>query len=105
MSVARWNADMADCVAEAIGARTAEPAPVSEYESTAAAAAFRRSRRVAQVLLGIEIELLFAFGPAEIIGLPFVLASSHGGRSFYFHPAHRIFRSCCGFHTRLSFAR
>src|SRR5664280_3273631 len=46
-------------------------------------AALRRSRRLAQVLLWIKIELGFALGAAEVIRLPFVLGSSSGGSRFY----------------------
>jgi hypothetical protein len=68
-------------------------------------AALRRSRRLAQVLLRIKIELLFAFGAAEVIRLPFVLSSSSGGSRFYVHAAHRIFHSCCAIHYDFSFIR
>ena len=66
-------------------------------------AALWRSRRLAQVLLGIKIELLFALGAAEVICLTFVLGSSSGGGHFYIHAAHRIFHCCCAIHFELSF--
>ena len=61
-------------------------------------AALRRYRRLAQILLRMEIELLFALRAAEVISLPFVLGSSSGGSRFYVHAAHRIFHGCCVFH-------
>ena len=76
------------------------------YDLTAAAmAALRRSCRLAQVLLRIKIELLFALGAAEVIRLPFVLGSSSGGSRFYVHAAHKIFHSYCVLHYHLSFVR
>ena len=57
--------------------------------TAAAMAALRRSRRLAQVLLRIKVELLFALGAAEVIRLPFVLGSSSGGSRFYVHAAHK----------------
>lgn len=65
----------------------------------------RRSSRLAQVLLRIKIEFLFALGAAEVIRLPFVLGSSSGGSRFYVHAAHRIFHLCCALHYHLSFVR
>ena len=65
-------------------------------------AALRRSRRLAQVLIRIKIELGFALGAAEIIRLPFVLGSSSGGSRFYVHAADRIFHCCCAIHFELS---
>jgi hypothetical protein len=59
--------------------------------AAAAMAALRRSRSLAQVLLRIRIELLFALGAAEVICLPFVLGLPSGGSRFYVHAAHRIF--------------
>jgi len=44
--------------------------------AAAAMAALWRSSTLAQVLLGIEIEFLFALGAAEVMHLPFVLGSS-----------------------------
>jgi|ERR1035437_1829425 hypothetical protein len=74
--------------------------------STAATmAALRRSRRFAQVLLRIEVKLLFALGTAEVIGLPLVLSLSSGGGRLYVHAAHRIFHSCCAIHYDLSVVR
>src|SRR5450756_1966966 len=73
--------------------------------TAAAMAALRRSRGLAQVLLRIEIELLFALGAAEVIRLPFVLGSSSGGSRFDVHAAHRIFHSCCVVHYHLAFGR
>jgi hypothetical protein len=68
-------------------------------------AALRGSRRLAQVLLRIKIELLFALGTAEVIRLPFEFGSSSGGSRFYVHAAHKIFHSCCILHFHLSFVR
>jgi hypothetical protein len=70
--------------------------------TTATMAALRRSRRLAQVLLRIKIKLLFAFGAAEVIRLPFVRGSSGCGSRFYVHAAHRIFHCCCAIHYDLS---
>ena len=47
-----------------------------------ARAALRRSRGLAQVLVRLKIEVLFALGAAEIIRLPFVLGTSRGGSRF-----------------------
>ena len=66
--------------------------------TTAAMAFLRRSRRLAQILLRIMIELLFALGAAEVICLPFVLGMSSGGGRFYVHAAYRIFHSGCAIH-------
>jgi hypothetical protein len=71
--------------------------------TAAAMAALRRSRGLAQVLLRIKIELLFALGAAEVIRLPFVLGMSSGGSRFYVHAAHRIFYSRCARHYDFSF--
>jgi hypothetical protein len=68
-------------------------------------AALRRSRRLAQILVRLKIELLFALGATEVIRLPFVLGLSSGGSRFYVHVAHRIFHSCCVLHNDLSFVR
>jgi len=68
-------------------------------------AALRRSSRPAQILLRIEVELLFALGTAEVIRLPLVLSLSCGGGRLYVHAAHRIFYSCCAIHYDLSVAR
>jgi hypothetical protein len=73
--------------------------------TAAAVAAFRRSRGLAQVLLRIMIELLFAYGAAEVIRLPFVLGMSSGSSGFYVHAAHRIFHSGCAIHNQLSLVR
>src|ERR1035437_2867829 len=66
-------------------------------------AALRGSRRLAQILLRIKIELLFAFGAAEVILLPFVLGPSSGGSCFYVHAAHKIFHCCCVLHYHVPF--
>ena len=73
--------------------------------TAAAVPSFWRFRRLAQVLLRIKIELLFAIGAAEVIRLPLVLSSSGGGSSFDVHAAHMIFHGCCALHCGLSFAR
>src|ERR1019366_370194 len=73
--------------------------------TAAAMAALRRSRGLAQILLRIKIELLFALGAAEVIRLPFVLGPSSGGCRFYVHAAHGIFYSGCALHSHLSFVR
>ena len=67
--------------------------------TAAALAALRRSRWLAHVLMRIQVELVFALGAAEVIGVPGVLGLSSGFVRFYVHSAHRIFRSCCGFHA------
>jgi hypothetical protein len=51
------------------------------------------------------IELLFAFGAAEVKRLPLVPALSGGGSRLYVHAAHRIFHDCCTRHFDLSFVR
>jgi hypothetical protein len=68
-------------------------------------AALRRCRRLAQVLLRIEVKLLLALGTAEVIRLPFVLGSSSGSTRFYVHAAHRVFHSYCAVHYDLSVVR
>jgi len=73
--------------------------------TAAAMAALRRSRGLAQVLLRIQIELLFALRAAEVIRLPCVLGSPSGGGRFYVHAAHRIFDSGGVLHYHLSFFR
>jgi hypothetical protein len=67
--------------------------------------ALRLFRRLAQVLLRIKIELLFAFGAAEVVRLSFVLALSSGGSRFYVHAANMILHSCCALHCGLSLVR
>src|ERR1022692_2160478 len=69
--------------------------------AAATMAALRSSRGLAQVLLRIGIELLFALGAAEVISLPFMLGSSSGGSRFYVHATDRIFHSCCAIHYDL----
>ena len=69
--------------------------------AAATMAAFRRSRRLAQVLLRTKVEFLFALGTAEVIGLTFMLGSSSGGNHFYVHAADRIFHSCRAIHYDL----
>jgi hypothetical protein len=64
-------------------------------------ATLRRASRLAQVLLWIKVELLFALGAAEVIGLPFMLGSSSGGSRFYVHATDRIFHSGCAVHYDL----
>jgi hypothetical protein len=71
--------------------------------TAAAVAAFRRSRGLAQVLLRIMIELLFALGAAEVIRLPFVLGMPSGGSRVHVHAAHGIFHGGCVRHCYLSF--
>ena len=61
--------------------------------AAATMAALRLSRRLTQVLLRIKVELLFALGTAEVIGLPFVLGPSSSGTRFYVHAADKIFHS------------
>src|ERR1035437_8112594 len=73
--------------------------------AAAARAALRRSRGLAQVLVRLKIELLFALGAAEVIRLPFVLGLSGGGSRLYVHTAHRVFHSCCAIHYDFSFVR
>ena len=81
-------------------------APASYYDLTAAAvAALRRSRWLAQVLLWIPIELLFALGATEVIRLPFVLGSSGGGSRFYIHAAYKILHNGWAFHYNVSSVR
>ena len=75
---------------------------VSLALAAATVVALRRSRRLAQVLLRINVELGFAIGAAEIVGLTFMLGSSSGGSRFYVHAADRIFHSCCAIHYDLS---
>src|ERR1017187_1266268 len=78
-------------------------APASYYDLTAASvAALRRSRWLAQVLLWIPIELLFALGATEVIRLPSVLGPSGGGSRFYIHAAHKIFHNGWAFHYNVS---
>jgi len=69
--------------------------------AAAAMAALRRSRSLAQILLWISSELLFALGATEVVCLPFVLGSSGRGSRFYIHAAYRIFHSCCAIHCDL----
>jgi hypothetical protein len=68
--------------------------PIILYPSlclaAAAMAALRRRCRFAQVLRGIMIELLFAFGAAEVIRLSSVLGVSSGGGSVYLHAANGV---------------
>jgi len=68
--------------------------PIILYPSlclaAAAMAGFRRRSRLAQVLRGIMIELLFALGAAEVIRLSSVLDVSSGGGSVYFHAANGV---------------
>src|ERR1035441_6435393 len=71
--------------------------------AAAARAALRRSRGIAQVLVRLKIEVLFALGAAEVIRLPFVLGLSSGSSRLYVHTAHRIFHNCCTRHFDLSF--
>jgi hypothetical protein len=79
-----------------------EPTGLCQPESAAAAtSALERSRRLAQVLLRIKIELLFTLGAAEVIRLPFVVGSSGGVSRVYVHPAHEIFHCCCVRHCHL----
>ena len=81
-------------------------APASYYDLTAAAvAALRRSRWLAQVLLWIPIELLFALGATEVIRLPFVLGSSGGGSRFYIHAAYKVLHNGWAFHYNVSSVR
>src|ERR1039458_1252616 len=70
--------------------------------AAAARAALRRSRGLAQVLVRLKIEVLFALGAAEVIRLPFVLGLSGGVSRLYVHTAHRIFHNCCTRHVDLS---
>ena len=78
----------------------------SYYDLTAASvAALRRSRWLAQVLLWIPIELLFALGATEVIRLPSVLGPSGGGSRFYIHAAHKIFHNGWAFHYNVSSVR
>src|SRR5665213_3772450 len=65
----------------------------------------RSTRRFAQVLLWIEIELLFALGPAEVIRLPFVIGVSRRANGFHVHAAHWILHNCCVLHYHFSFVR
>src|SRR5664280_904945 len=71
--------------------------------AAAARAALRRFRGLAQVLVRLKIEVLFALGAAEVIRLPFVLGLSGGGSRLYVHTEHRIFHNCCTRHFDLSF--
>src|SRR5450756_500737 len=77
--------------------------PATSDLTTAAVAALRRFRCLAQELRWIAIELLFALGAAEVIRLPFVVGSSSGGSRFYVHAAHKISYSCCVLHYIVSF--
>jgi hypothetical protein len=71
--------------------------------AAAAMAGLRRSRRLAQVLLRIKIELFFALGATKVIRLPFVFGSSSGGSRVHVHAAHGIFHGGCVRHCYLSF--
>src|ERR1035437_2737525 len=73
--------------------------------AAAARAALRRSRGLAQVLVRLKIELLFALGAAEVIRLPFVLGLSSGGSRLYVHTADRIFHNCCTRYFDFPFVR
>ena len=64
-------------------------------------AGFRRRCRFAKVLRGIMIELLFAFGAAEVIRLSSVLGVSSGGGSVYLHAANGIFHDSGATHWDL----
>jgi hypothetical protein len=70
-----------------------------------AMAAFRRSLRLAQVLIRVKIELLFALGAAEVIRLPLVIGMSSGGSRVHVHAAHGVFHGGCVIHLYLSFVR
>jgi hypothetical protein len=69
--------------------------------AAATVAALRCSRRLVQVLLRTKVEFLFALRAAEVIGLPFMLASPCGSSRFHVHAADRIFHSCCAIHYDL----
>jgi hypothetical protein len=79
--------------------------PIILYPSlglaAAAMAGFRRRCRFAKVLRGIMIELLFAFGAAEVIRLSSVLGVSSGGGSVYLHAANGIFHDSGAAHWDL----
>src|ERR1017187_6283966 len=81
------------------------PSPIIRYPSislaAAAVAALRLLRRLIQVLRRIMIELIFAFGAAEVIRLSSVLGVSSGGSCFYLHAAYRIFHSGDAIHRNL----
>lgn len=79
--------------------------PIVRYPSirlaAAAIAGFRRRSRLAQVLCRIVIELLFAFGAAEVICLPSVLGVSSGISCLYLHAANGIFYRSDAAHRNL----
>jgi len=64
---------------------------VSICLAAAAMAALRCRCILGQVLSRVMIELLFAFGAAEVIRLSSVLGVPSGSGSFNFHSANRIF--------------
>jgi hypothetical protein len=78
--------------------RAGQNVSVSLDLTAATMVALRRSRRLAQVLLRTKVELLFALGAAEVIGLPFMLGSSSGSSAFDVHATDRIFHSRCAIH-------
>ena len=61
--------------------------------AAAAMAGFRCRCRLAQILRRTMIELLFAFGAAEVIRLPIVLGVSSGNGSVNVHAANGIFHN------------
>lgn len=62
--------------------------------TAAAFNALQPSRGLSQVLLWVEIELLFAFETAEVIRLPIVLRFPCGGGCLYVHTTYGIFNGC-----------
>ena len=79
--------------------------PIILYPSlclaAAAMAGLRRRARFAQVLRGIMIELLFAFGAAEVIRLSSVLGVSSGGGNVYVHAANGVLHNGATAHMEL----
>ena len=79
--------------------------PIARFPSlclaAAAMAGFRRRCRFAQVLRGIMIELLFAFGAAEVIRLSSVVGVSSGISCLYLHAANGVFYRSDAAHRNL----
>jgi hypothetical protein len=64
-------------------------------------AALRRCCRLAQVLRWFMIELLFAFGAAEVIRFSSVRCVSSGGGSVYLHAANGVLYNSSATHMDL----